>query len=147
MSNYALDDAAAAALARIQRARVEHIGALYRDRESFAATPTIGGEGKRVNGGLSVPAGALAALFHNHPGATLRGWSSARDNTAHEFSDQDKRQAKALGVPSYITTADGRVRRYDPSTSKAEDVLAQFPIDEWRASIARRFQLGPDARR
>src|SRR5690606_23196294 len=47
-----------------------------------------------------------------------------------EFSPDDIRQAKHLGVPSYISTPAGRLFRYDPATGTTAPVLAMIPIEE-----------------
>lgn len=128
--SYALDDAAAAALWSLRQSSSERMGALYRDAGGFGRTPTIEGGDDGVKGQLRIPTGSLAALFHNHPPAEGRD-----DSFGHRFSDDDKAQARRLGVPSYITTADGTVRRFDPKRNRTEEVLAEFPIAEWRAQV------------
>lgn len=129
-----LDDAAAAALWALafeKNPKHEHIGALYgpdltRSETVTQDTPYSAGGTLRIPGG----AAAIRALFHNHP---VRG---ALDDSQAGFSKDDVSQARKLGVPSYISAGD-RVMRYDPRTRKTEEVLAQFPIDEWRAHIMR----------
>lgn len=131
MADYALDDAAVAALWSLRQSPVERMGALYREGEGYARTPTIEGGGSHVKGTIRFPAGSLAALFHNHPATS----SSRRDVYAKQFSDDDKAQARRLGVPSYIL-AGNRVMRYDPRSNTTEEVLAQFPIEEFLQFIA-----------
>jgi len=106
------------------------MGALYAQGEGYARTPTVtSGRGAAVRGQLRVPPGRLRALFHNHP--------PTRFNIERErFSPDDKTTANRLRVPSYISVGDA-VMRYDPATKQTEEVLAQFPIDEWRAQIMR----------
>jgi hypothetical protein len=128
--SYALDDAAAAALYALAREPREHMGALYADGDRIGRTGTVTSGGKGgVKGSLSVPAGMLRALFHNHP------TSKAGDAERARFSPDDRAQANRLGVPSYIAAGD-RIRRYAPGEGES-DVLAQFPIEEMRAYLMR----------
>lgn len=132
----AIDDAAAAALWRLaaeQNSRREHIGLLYGTAAGIERTPTRDTGGTRNAGGtFAIPPGSLRGLFHNHPQRELaRGAHGAQDEERAQFSGDDIRQARALGVPSYISAGD-KVLRYDPSTGKAEEVLAQIPLDEIR---------------
>lgn len=125
--NYAIDDAAAAALYSLSRAPTEHIGALYGDdlsRSNFYESSS----NEKVRGRLQIPGGAAAirALMHNHPKAYNKS-----DLNRHRFSPGDKEAALSLGVPSYIAI-DDRIRRYDPSTDTTDDVLAQIPLEEIR---------------
>jgi hypothetical protein len=100
---------------------------LYGDDHQRTPTQTLG-DNASTGGAFRIPPGSLRALFHNHPANREAGFETRK------FSADDIRQARALGVPSYISAGDD-VRRYDPKTRKTEDVLAQFPIDEWRAYI------------
>lgn len=127
---FQLDDAATAALWALRSEPREHIGALYRSGDGYGRTPTVSGQSNRASGALRVPSGSLAALFHNHPRRPSRGLS-ASDTAASEFSDRDREQARALGVPSYISAGD-HVMRFDPGADKTEEVLAQIPIEEIR---------------
>lgn len=103
------------------------MGALYSEGDKIARSNLVAGSSSRTKGALRIPSGsALSALFHNHPPRPGRLPSQLA-----KFSDEDKAQARRLGVPSYISAGD-RVMRYDPSTGKAEEVLAQLPIDEIR---------------
>lgn len=119
----ALDNAAAAALWNLREQSREHMGALYRLGGDFGHTDTVTGDGNTVSGKLSIPTGSLAALFHNHP----RKWEAPNSPTLRVFSKDDKQRAVKLGVPSYITTPDGTVMKFDPSTNTTEEVLAEFP--------------------
>lgn len=126
---YALDDAAAAALYALAGLPVEHMGALYGEdlrRSNLVSNNSSG----RVRGKLTIPGGSsnLRALFHNHPS------TGRKDANRSAFSMDDKDQARRLGVPSYISAGD-RIRRFDPVTGQTSDVLAQFPIDEWRRQM------------
>ncbi len=123
----ALDDAAVAALYRVGRSPTENIGALYGDplqRSGFASSASD----ESVRGRLQIPGGpaAIRALVHNHPRA-----NNHSDRNRHRFSEDDKREAMRLGVPSYLAI-DDRVRRFDPTTGLTADVLAQIPIEEIR---------------
>lgn len=127
-----LDDSAAAALYALAPLDTEYMGALYSAGEELRRSNIVASSSDSgVRGKLSVPRGAMRALFHNHPRA-----KGTRDVSRAEFSPDDKAQARKLGVPSYIT-AGGRVRRFDPRTNNTEDVLAQFPMDEFRAYLMR----------
>lgn len=127
---YALDDAAAAALWPIMAAPVEHIGLLYAHDNGIRATETASQDNAgKTRGRLAVPAGSLRGLFHNHPPRKKsRETMGDKDKDRVKFSEQDIQQARRLGVPSYIA-AGHKLRRYDPSTGKTEDVLAEIPID------------------
>jgi hypothetical protein len=130
-----LDNAAEAALFMLgltQNPKVEHLGALYAGDQGIARTGTVDGNDQHTHGTLSVPHGSLLALFHNHP--NIRGFEGGDGP-----SQDDIAQAQRLKVPSYISTPSGRTRRFDPSTGKVEDVLAEFPIDEWRAYLMQKL--------
>lgn len=134
-----LDNAAAAALFMLARQqdvqRYEHIGLLYQDGEKIGRTPTASRhEQEHVKGTFRIPSGSLRALFHNHP--TPRGWLPSM---TRQFSDEDKIQAQQVGVPSYIGTSEHEVRRYDPTTGETTDVLAEFPIDEFRSYLMQKL--------
>lgn len=134
VDTYALDDAAMQALWGLLSRNTEYLGALYADGDGVKATDTISsGDNARVSGTLAVPRGSLRALYHNHPDEPAQQHSirkKPRNDLAAEFSRKDKQQADALGVLSYITTPTGRLRRYDPASGKAADVLAQLPLDQ-----------------
>lgn len=117
---HALDDAAAAALWGIRHAPKEHIGVLYGDE--IKASPVAGGRESQVSGRFTIPSGSLRGLFHNHTKSSRR----------ERFSDEDRLMAKHRNVPSYISAGE-KVMRYDPSTGKTEEVLAQIPMDAIRA--------------
>lgn len=127
-----LDDAAATALWRLMNHRVEHMGALYQTPDGYGSTPTVSTkESARVGGTLQVP-GPVRALFHNHPPVKSRGdLRGASEGEADRFSKDDMVMANRLGVPSYIS-AGNSLRRFDPSTGRTEDVLAQIPVEEIR---------------
>ena len=123
MSEFALDDAATAALYPLKELRREHLGALY--GENLASSNLIEGLGFKSQGTLQIPGGASAiqALFHNHPSRSDdRYIKGARS----EFSPEDMRQAQALGVPSYISSGE-KIFKYEPKTGKITEVLALFP--------------------
>lgn len=141
--NYALDDAAAAALWRLINEPVEHIGLLYADGNGIAATPTQSqSQDARTKGTFAIPPGSLRGLYHNHPLHESKrrktDVSELRDRQRASFSRDDITQAKRLGVPSYIS-AGHALKRYDPQTGQTSDVLAQVPIDEIRSYLMRRF--------
>lgn len=113
-----LDNAAVAALWPLRLQPREKMGALYGLGNGIGQTPTIDGNAQHVKGTLSVPPGSLAALFHNHPDTAQKG---------RRFSDDDISRARQLRTPSYITTPDGTVMRFDPTTNTTQEVLAEFP--------------------
>jgi len=132
----ALDDAAGAALFRLEIEQVEHIGVLYSENELISHTaPVTMWNGFRVKAKISIPVGSLLALFHNHPVQRLdrssAGASKTMDYRRHKFTYDDLLQAINLGVPSYIS-AGHTIMRYDPSTGRTEEVLAQIPLGEIR---------------
>lgn len=116
----AVDDAAAAALWPVRHREKEYLGVLYGDGLRASDLFTQGSR-NRAGGAFQIPAGSLRALFHNHPPGPERG----------ELSVRDRMNAERLKVPSYISAGD-QVFRYDPSTRKTEEVLAQIPLDEIR---------------
>lgn len=121
MSDYYLDDAAAAALWPMRGAAVERLGLLY-DDGYLRHTPTYSQESsKKAKGSFRIPSGTLRGVFHNHP----------KDQYGR-LSVTDTEQAKHLGVPSFVMTARDKVLRYDPSSQKTEEVLHQIPLDEIR---------------
>lgn len=134
MADTKLDDAAVAALFHISTLphakRREFLSAIFGD-ELQRTEPITSGSRDRVNGSITFPRGSLRALVHNHPQKDVRD----RNAEPNKFSDGDMALADRLGVPSYITTPDGTVRRYERGATT--DVLAQFPIDEWRAYMMR----------
>lgn len=150
---YKLDDAASAALWMLSLEKDktrEHMGLLYRDGDDYKKTDTVSGGDSSVKGKLTVPAGSLAGLFHNHPGITVgrgdRATVPVNDSQRQKFSPDDRNRAQTLGIPSYISI-DNRVRRYDPKNGTTEDVLAQFPIEEVKKHIAARIRdsnMAPD---
>lgn len=113
-----LDNAAVAALWPLRLQPKEKMGALFGFGSGFSQTPTIDGNTQHVKGTLAVPTGSLAALFHNHPDSAMKG---------RQFSPDDISRARQLKKPSYITTPDGTVMRFDPSTNRTQEVLAEFP--------------------
>ena len=129
-----LDDAAARALWALADAPVEHIGLLYEQDGRILATPAqTRGRYATTGGTFQIPAGSLRGIFHNHPARrSERGDLDAgrRDRQRTKFSPDDYRQAKRLGVPSYIAAGPKLLRRYDPATGRTEDVLAMIPIEE-----------------
>lgn len=135
--SHALDDAAAAALAFIDLNKprsFEHLGLLYEQGEAIRRTDTRSSNDREsARGRFAVPSGSLRGLFHNHP---LGPYENSRRTPRAQFSPDDVEQARALGVPSYISAGD-RVMRYDPDTGASEEVLAQFPMDEFRAYLMR----------
>lgn len=122
----ALDDAAAAALYQLANAPIEHMGALY-GADLKRSNLISMNDASRVRGTLQVPRAEMRALFHNHP-------PRKRDRDREYFSEDDKGIARRMNLPSYISAGD-RVRRFDPTTGKTSDVLAQFPIEEWKKQL------------
>lgn len=137
-----LDNAAAAALFMLglmKDPRSEHMGAIYRQGEGFGRTPTVTtGDQTHTQGSLAVPAGSLAALFHNHPAFRADSHTARLTGDANKFSPDDIAMSTKLGKPSYISTPDGKVMRFDPKAKTTEEVLAEFPIEELLAHIAGR---------
>lgn len=136
----ALDDAAAAALWMLsleQDPRREHIGLLYETPAGLERTPTRDtGDTRRAGGTFAIPSGSLRGLFHNHPPREFgRGARGAEDDERATFSGDDALQARTLGVPSYISADNNRVLKYDPSSKKTDEVLAEFPMEEFRAYL------------
>jgi hypothetical protein len=134
---HTLDDAAAAALFMLELTKPqdrENLGALYSTDAGYGRSNIIeSGQDSHVRGTLSLPHGSpLAALFHNHP--AISGDEAHRA----QFSPDDKAQAQRLKVPSYISAGD-RIERFDPSTGKTEDVLAEFPIEEFKTFLMQRL--------
>lgn len=92
---------------------------------------------------VSLPA-TMQALIHNHPAEQARSgreYQSARDSQSADenFSQEDRSMAKALKMPSYIVTPSDRLMRYDPATKQQEEVLAQFPWDEYKAYLMQKM--------
>lgn len=143
-NKYALDDAAARALWALRNAPLEHIGLLY-EQEGVQATPTqTQHNAGRTKGSFAIPPGSLRGLFHNHPERQTRRESMGQSDIERaKFSTDDKKQARQLGVPSYIA-AGHKLRRYDPTTGKVEDVLAEIPVDVIAAYFRSRL-LGGDS--
>jgi hypothetical protein len=110
-----LDLAARDALKTLQDHPKEHIGAIYDKDGNLGRTSTADGSDSHVKGKLQFD-GQLKALFHNHPS---RG---RNDRDGNEFSDDDKAQARRLGVPSYIITPSGLIRVFDPISNTTRDV-------------------------
>lgn len=125
MSDF-LDDAAVAALYRLTHEPKEHMGALYLDGDRIAFTPTVSSVSRdNVRGKISVPKGTLRGLYHNHP--VIRTRRQMTDVGAGElFSDDDKKQARALNVPSYLITPSGKIMKFDPVT----DTVTEVPVPE-----------------
>lgn len=120
-----LDNAAAAALVMLgltQLPNQEHMGALFRSQGGYDRSQTVtSGQSAHVKGTISIPAGSLAGLFHNHPGP---------DKSSEGFSLDDIAKARRSGVPSYISTPSGKWLRYDPRTNTTEEILAEYPIND-----------------
>ena len=143
-NKYALDDAAARALWALRNEPLEHIGLLY-EQEGVQATPTrTQHNAGRTKGSFAIPPGSLRGLFHNHPERQTRRESMGQSDIERaKFSAADKKQARQLGVPSYIA-AGPKLRRYDPATGRTEDVLAEIPVELIRDYFHRRFFEGRD---
>lgn len=140
---YQLDDAAARALWALAYAPAEHIGLLYEQDGTIHATPTrTRNNAGHAKGSFEIPAGSLRGIFHNHPPPKQRRRGSMLDVDVERasFSPDDIKQAKRLGVPSYIA-AGNKLRRYDPATGRTEDVLATIPIEEILRLLAARNPL------
>jgi hypothetical protein len=146
MADYAsLDDAAAAFSWMLPRLfadapQQEYMSALLPDG-SYSPPQTSGQKGKVK---VQLPA-TLTGLVHNHPELGAR-----RDlrsvGGAEQFSDGDRQTMRQLGVPSYIATPSGRLKRLTPGNgAKPREVLAQFPVDEFRDYLMQRLlERAPD---
>ena len=140
-----LDDSAAAALMLLELTKPknrENLGALFTngaDDELQRSNVIESGQDTHVRGTLAIPKGsALEALYHNHP--LIKG------DAAHwaEFSDDDKAQARRLGIPSYISAGDA-IRKFDPRTNKTADVLAEFPWNKYKGYLMEKLlKRAPD---
>ncbi len=132
MPNHALDDAAMAAFWAMPRsaASIEHMGLLYDNGGSVAATPfQTKGKAGEVGGSFQIPQGSLRGLLHNHPLT-----DNARRNAAiRRLAPHDVETADKLGVPSYIGVGNDLLR-YTPGgkDTHGEAVLGQIPVDEIR---------------
>jgi len=133
-----LDNAASAALFMLgltQDRKREHMGALFSKGDGYGRSNIVTtGDRGQVSGVLSVPAGSLAALFHNHPSE-----ARTRDPAAEQFSPGDVSQARSLGKASYISTPSGATLKYDPATGQTSEVLAEFPIAEFKTFLMQRL--------
>lgn len=129
MDAFTLDDATAAILSKLTGEKLEHIGMMYQDGEAVKHTaPQATGQSTTVRATVRIPKGSLRALFHNHPLATGDRRDMREQGGGEGFSDDDKAQARKLGVPSYIITPTGRVMKFDPIANKIVEVLAQLPV-------------------
>jgi proteasome lid subunit RPN8/RPN11 len=114
----ALQDAAVAALraAAAQSEKFEYAGALVRSDAGYFYTDAVTAHGEAdIRYGVRVPEGfTLAGIYHTHPsgdGSIL-------------FSPTDVRQARSLGLPSFIGVLDDdSVRVFEPG----------MPV--WRAPV------------
>lgn len=129
MDSYGLDDATAAALEALAGESLEHIGLIYQDGDGIRSTlPKSSAQNAKVKAHIIIPKGSLRALFHNHPVARRASRDLKAAGGGENFSDEDKAQARKLGVPSYILTPTGRVLKFDPVANVIHEVLAQFPV-------------------
>lgn len=64
------------------------------------------------------------ALLHTH-GNYVEKYRAGNDN----FSDTDKWAAKIFGVPYYVATPVGTLRKYDPRTDTDVLLFSDLPFD------------------
>ncbi|OGT57394.1 MAG: hypothetical protein A3E01_07135 [Gammaproteobacteria bacterium RIFCSPHIGHO2_12_FULL_63_22] len=130
MGPYAVDDTVASVLAGLTGASLEHIGLIYQDgADAKSTSPQSSQQKAKVRANIIIPKGSLRALYHNHPVFnTRRDFRGA--GGGESFSDDDKTQARKLGVPSYILTPTRRVLKFDPKTNEVSEVLAQLDLAE-----------------
>jgi hypothetical protein len=84
----------------------------------------------------------MQGLIHNHP-ANKRSSNIqdvGEDRINGRFTGADRETQRTLGVPSYIS-AGNEVFRYDPSTQRADAVLAQIPREEYFEYVRRTYGL------
>jgi hypothetical protein len=116
-----VDDSIIAALQALSGQKDEHMGMIYQDGDSFRSTPTQStAQRSRVGGTFKIPTGSLRALFHNHP--VIKGKRDLKDRAGEDFSDDDKKQARALKVPSYILTPSGKLMKFDPIADEITEI-------------------------
>ncbi|MFI5344967.1 MAG: DUF4329 domain-containing protein [Elusimicrobiota bacterium] len=88
-----------------------------RDGEYFYSDPVSAHEEGHISFAAVIPAGArLAAIYHTHPGASSEYLL---------FSSDDVKEARALGVDSYIGVLDDHtVRRFEPGRTPTRPFAA-----------------------
>lgn len=144
MADDTLDNAAASALWVLRGLSTEKLGALYSKDGGFARTDTVtSGQKTHTKGTLSIPAGTLAALFHNHPDIKDSIHNLKVSAGGEDFSEDDRTQARKLGKPSFILTPKGKIMKFDPTDGKTAEVLAEFPWAEMKAQMMQRMGRDP----
>ncbi|MDR2712404.1 MAG: DUF4329 domain-containing protein [Clostridiales bacterium] len=126
-SSYDSPDAAAEAWGKDNNQRSidenkEYSSEIYKEDGKYKLTPPIAGEEATVGEG-TIPKGAeLSGGIHSH-GAKDPRYDS------ENFSFGDKGFSKSRGVPEYISTPGGTLKKYEPATGKVSVLSSGMPKD------------------
>ena len=90
---------------------LELVSVIYGGKDSYKYTDPLNNIGTNASATVpSAPAGqTLRAIIHAHAAYTYGQYDD------ENFSDADKNAAIALGVPIYVTTPAGHLKKHDPS--------------------------------